>query len=221
MNQIPVFSVFRSKVPEKLTLLSALLSWFPTVIIVAAVSSLIWIGLRPSFLSCFSLIFVVYGFPVLAYRLHQRFYPVKEGISYLLGKEYSPWWGSHQFQVIYIAFPFLESLLRLIPGVFSAWLRLWGAKIGQNIYWTPKLEIADRGLIEIGDRVVFGYGVELYSHVIKPKNENLTLYVKPIKIGDNVFLGAGSRLGPGVKVKDKSYLPITTDLSVNQKAGLQ
>jgi len=198
-----------------MTLLSTLLSWFPASVILAAGASLIWMCFSPSFISLFALIFFLYGFPLLVYRIHQRFYPLKEGVTYLLGDEYSPWWGSHQFQVIYIAFPFLEAMLRLIPGVFSAWLRLWGAKVGQNVYWTPRLEIADRGLIEIGDRVVFGYGIELYSHVIKPKNQDLMLYVKKVKIGSNVFLGAGSRLAPGVVVEDGTYLPVTTDLYPN------
>lgn len=41
----------------------------------------------------------------------------------------------------------------LIPGIFSCWLRLWGAKVGRDVYWTTRLEIADRSLLEIGDRI--------------------------------------------------------------------
>ena len=200
-----------------MNLLSILIAWFPTIIILATIGSFIWLGFAPGFIGILLVIFCLYILPVLVYRIHQKIYPIKEGVSYLLDDKYSPWWGSHQLQVIYIAFPFLESLLRLIPGLFSFWLRLWGAKIGNNVYWTPRLEIADRGLIEIGDNVIFGYGVELYSHVIKPKKKNLILYVKKIKIGSNIFLGAGSRLGPGVVVEDGTYIPILTDLYLNKK----
>ena len=199
-----------------MTLLSILLSWFPTVIILSAIASLISICIHPNFTNIFCLIFVIYAIPPITYRIHNYFYPLKEGITYLLGKEYSPWWGSHQIQIIYIAFPFLEIVLRLVPGLFSIWLRLWGAKIGKNVYWTPKLEIADRGLIEIGDCVTFGYKIELYSHVIKPKNNDLLLYLKKIKIGNNVFIGAGCRFGPGVHIKDETFIPITTDLYPNK-----
>ena len=154
---------------------------------------------------------------MLFYRLHEWVYPVREGVSYLLGKEYSPWWGSHQIQVIYIAIPVLEALLRLIPGAFSCWLRLWGAKVGRDVYWTTRLEIADRSLLEIGDRVVIGHGVGIYSHIIKPRKQNLMLYVKKVKIGSNVFVGAGSNLAPGVVIGDGSYLPAATKLYPNQK----
>lgn len=203
-----------------MTLLSTILSWFPALVILMAGASFLWMCYSPGIFSVLAFFLSLYGvmaLPPLAYRFHERFYPVKEGISYLRGDEYSPWWGSHQIQFIYIAFPALEALLRLIPGAFSAWLRLWGAKVGKGVYWTPKLSIADRGLIEIGDRVVFGYQIELYSHAVKPKNQDLMLYVKKVKIGSNVFLGAGSRLGPGVIVEDGTYIPVTTDLYPNQK----
>ncbi|WP_335129684.1 acyltransferase [Nostoc sp.] len=159
----------------------------------------------------------IYGLPVLVYRLHEWVYPVREGISYLQNKEYNPWWGSHQIQVIYIAIPVLEAVLRLIPGVFSCWLRLWGAKVGRDVYWTTRLEIADRSLLEIGDRVVIGHGVGIYSHIIKPRKQNLMLYVKKVKIGSNVFVGAGSNLAAGVVIGDGSYLPAATKLYPNQK----
>ncbi|MDZ8263638.1 DapH/DapD/GlmU-related protein [Nostoc sp. ChiQUE01b] len=159
----------------------------------------------------------IYGLPVLVYRLHEWVYPVREGISYLQNKEYNSWWGSHQIQAIYIAIPALEAVLRLIPGVFSCWLRLWGAKVGRDVYWTPGLEIADRSLLEIGDRVVIGHRVGIYSHIIKPRKQNLMLYVKKVKIGSNVFVGAGSHLAPGVVIGDGSYLPAASNLYPNQK----
>jgi acetyltransferase-like isoleucine patch superfamily enzyme len=199
-----------------MTILSTILSLFPTITILMTVASLLFICISPG-ISILAVIFSLYGFPLLVYRLHDIFYPVKEGISYLQGKEYSPWWGSHQIQVIYIAFPALETILRLIPGAFSLWLRLWGAKVGTGVYWTPKLEISDRSLIEIGDRVIFGHGIGIYCHAIKPKNNDLMLYIKKVKIGNNVFIGGGSRLAPGVIIEDKTYIPVTTDLYPNTK----
>ncbi|MGI2903149.1 acyl transferase [Tolypothrix sp. VBCCA 56010] len=164
-----------------------------------------------------ALFICLYVFPLLIHRIHEYFYPLKEGISYLAGKNYSPWWGSHQIQVIYIAFPALETLLRLIPGAFSLWLRLWGAKVGKNVYWTPQLEISDRALIEIGDNVVFGNGVGIYSHIIKPKKQDLLLYVKKVKIGNNVFLGAWNHIAPGVTIADGTYVPVFTHVYPNKK----
>ncbi|RCJ32506.1 acyl transferase [Nostoc minutum NIES-26] len=200
-----------------MTVLSKILLFFPTLVLLLTGAAIVYLAHSPSIFSILAVLLSIYGLPVLVYRWHQWVYPVREGISYLQGKEYSPWWGSHQIQTIYIAIPALEAVLRLIPGVFSIWLRLWGAKVGRNVYWTPGLEIADRGLIEIGDRVVIGHRVGIYSHVIKPRKQDLMLYVKKVKIGNDVFVGAGSHLGPGVVIADGTFLPAATNLYPNQQ----
>jgi acetyltransferase-like isoleucine patch superfamily enzyme len=199
-----------------MTLLSTLLGLFPALIIALTIAAFLYLLSHPSLLGIMTVLGCLYGLPLLAYRLHQWYYPVQSGVSYLQGKNYNPWWGSHQLQVIYIAFPILETMLRLIPGAFSQWLRLWGAQVGRDVYWTPGLEIADRGLLEIGDRVVFGHRVGLYAHIIKPRRNNLMLYVKPIKVGSDVFIGAGSRLSAGVVIPDGTYLPAITDVHPNR-----
>ncbi|MGD1949226.1 MAG: acyltransferase [Leptolyngbyaceae cyanobacterium] len=198
-----------------MTLLSKLLSFFPALTLGLATLCLlygVWVHSLWGLIVC---LFFLYGFPVLVYRLHSYAYPLQNGISYLRGNEYSPWWGSHQLQVIYIAFPVLETVLRLVPGVFSVWLRLWGAQIGKRVYWTPVLEIADRGLLTIGNGVVFGHRVGMYSHIVKPRRENLMLYLKPITIGDNSFIGAGSSIGPGATIKANSYLEAGSEIYPN------
>jgi hypothetical protein len=201
---------------NSMTFLSILLAFFPALVMLMALISFLSICSCPNPFNVALLLFSLYVFPVLIYRIHHHFYPIQEGISYLCGKEYSPWWGSHQIQVIYITFPFLEAALRLIPGVFSLWLRLWGSKVGKNVYWTPQLEIADRGLLEIGDRVVFGYGVAISSHVIKPRKNDLMLYVKKIRIGNDVFLGAKSGFGPGVTIENGNFVPVLSQIYPNK-----
>ncbi|BAY21229.1 hypothetical protein NIES2100_09790 [Calothrix sp. NIES-2100] len=200
-----------------MTFLSSILLFFPTFILMLTGGTIVYFAYSPSIFSILAVLLSIYGLPLLVYRLHQWVYPVQEGISYLLGKEYSPWWGSHQIQVMYIAIPVFEAVLRLIPGAFSFWLRLWGAKVGRDVYWTPGLEIADRGLIEIGDRVVMGHRVGISSHVIKPRKQNLMLYVKKVKIGNDVFVGAGSVLAPGVVISDRTFLQAATNLYPNQQ----
>lgn len=198
-----------------MTLRSTILSLFPAIVMLMGCLSFLWICYSPGIFTVTLFLFVIYAFPLLIHKIHDHFYPIKEGISYLQGNEYSPWWGSHQIQSIYITFGVLESVLRLIPGAFSLWLRLWGAKVGKNVYWTPKVEIADRSLIEIGDNVIFGQSCGILSHVVKPKKQNLMLYVKKVKIGNNVFLGAGSYLGPGVFIEDKNFIAADSRLYPN------
>ena len=160
--------------------------------------------------------FSIYFLPILFFRLHQSFYPYKEGRFFLDRKEYVPWWGVHQFQILFIALPALESILRLCPGLYSFWLRLWGSKIGKNVYWTPLVEILDRSNLEIGSNVIIGHKVCLLSHVINKQKSGLILYVKNIKIGSNTLIGAGSRFGPGAIVGDGAMVPVLTDLKINE-----
>jgi hypothetical protein len=199
-----------------MTLLSRILLFFPASILLLAGFCLVCIAPYSPILSAVAVMFSIYGIPLLVHRWHQWQYPVPEGISYPSDRVYNPWWGSHQIQAIYIAIPLLEAVLRLIPGVFSLWLRLWGAKIGRNVYWTPGLEIADRGLLEIGDRAVIGHRVGIYAHIIKPRRQKLMLYVKRVKIGNDTFVGAGSHLSPGVIIHDGTYLAAGTNLYPNQ-----
>lgn len=199
-----------------MTPLSWVLSFFPALVMVGAIATFLSFCITANGWSLLLLIAILYGLPPLVHRLHQWRYPIVEGISYLQGKTYSPWWGSHQIQAIYIAFPALETALRLIPGLFSAWLRLWGATVGKQVYWTPKLEISDRSLLDIGDRVVFGYQVGLYAHAIKPRRDNLMLYIERIRIGNDVFLSGGVQIGPGVAIADGTFVPTSTHLYPNQ-----
>jgi len=164
---------------------------------------------------------VVYLIPPLCFRVHQVIAPIHEGLHALDSPGYSPWWGGLQIQNIYNALPALEAVLRLIPGCYSAWLRLWGSKVGSRIVWTPRVEISDRSLLEIGDQVIFGHKVALYSHVVDTRpTRGLRLFAKRIRIGNDVFLGAGSRLGPGAEIADGTRLPILTDVYVNERRGV-
>jgi hypothetical protein len=114
-----------------MTLRSTLLLLFPGLILVLLAGGLVagaWVGgaLGAALGSAWGL-GTIYLLPVVCYRLHNALWPVESGGSYLIGKSYSPWWGGHQLQLIYLAAPWLEGLLRLVPGVYSAWLRLWGS----------------------------------------------------------------------------------------------
>jgi hypothetical protein len=155
---------------------------------------------------------VIYLLPPFIFRVHHAVWGVRPGITDIAPRKYSPWWGGHQIQAIYLAFPALEAALRLVPGVYSLWLRLWGSRIGKRVYWTPLVEIADRNLLEIGDDVIFGHKVACYGHVITPKSPQLLLYQGVTKIGSGSFIGAGSRLGPGTELLPGTRLKALQDV---------
>lgn len=105
------------------------------------------------------------------------------------------WWACFQCQVLFLRFPALEELLRLVPGAYSLWLRLWGSRVGRLTYWAPGTIILDRGFLEIGDHVVFGAGVRLNPHVMARD-----LSLAPVKIGDGAMIGGYSLLTAGTEI---------------------
>jgi acetyltransferase-like isoleucine patch superfamily enzyme len=201
------------------TFASRVLALFPGLHLLAILAALVEVMRAMSVPAVGLLLVAVYGLPLGVFRIVNRFCPIPEGVFRLNERRFSPWWGSHQLQAVYIAFPQLEGLLQLVPGLYSAWLRLWGSRIGRSVYWTPRVEVADRSLLEVGDRVIFGHKVEVYGHVVKPKHGGLVLYVRRVVIGREAFVGAGSRIGPGVRIAEAAYVPVLSDLYPNRRVA--
>lgn len=193
-----------------------LISFFPALAFSLIGASTVAFIVGPSLATGAWVLFQLYGFPLLCFRLHQWLAPLEEGVSRISSASYSAWYGAHQLQLLYVTFPALEKVLRLFPGVFSFWLRLWGARIGKRVYWTPQVEIIDRNLLEVGDGVIFGQQVILCSHYVIPRRNSVALFVKTIRIGSGAFIGAGSRIGPGAIIKEGSFLPYGSTIYPNR-----
>lgn len=193
-----------------MTAAGILVSLFPLGVLSGAIACLVWLAAAPSLVPVAALLAVLYLVPMLAFRLHQLVLPLRPGGSRLDGQSYVPWWGSHQIQLVYIAVPQLEALLRMVPGLYSLWLRGWGSKVGRRVHWTPLVEVTDRSLLAVGDGVVFGHRAVLFGHVIRHGKQGLILYVRPVTIGDGVFIGAGSAIGPGAVIRSGARLDAET-----------
>lgn len=159
-----------------------------------------------------------YLLPLLIQRIVLGIYPMKEGGAYigLTEKQFSPWLFSLRVQQIYLVFPQLERLLFYLPGLYSAWLRAWGSKIGSNVFWTPGVIVNDRSLLDIGDMVIFGHNTYMSSHFLRVKNGKFFVYVKKIQIGSYSFIGAFSKMGPGTNISPGTQVPAMSLFSVNQ-----
>ena len=153
-----------------MTFFGKLITFFPVLVITLIVATVIGFILDPSLFMGLCIVFAIYGFPLVCFHIHQYFCPLKEG-THDITKGYCPWYGTYMIQNIYITFPSFERLLRLIPGAFSAWLRLWGSNVGNNVYWTSQLEVFDRSLVEIGENCVFGFDVMMSSHMVRPSSK--------------------------------------------------
>jgi hypothetical protein len=160
-----------------------------------------------------------YLLPLIIQRIVLGIYPLKEGGNYigLAEKSFSPWLFSLRVQQIYLVFPQLERLLFFLPGLYSAWLRAWGSQIGKNVFWTPGTVVNDRGLMEVGDFVIFGHNTYMSSHLLRVKNGKFFVYVRKIKIGSYSFIGAFTKMGPGTKISSGSQVQAMSNFSINQK----
>ncbi len=150
-----------------------------------------------------TILFIIYIIPPLLCRMIISLTNLNSPKSSINSKEHLLWWLTFNLQVVFNRLPILEEILRMLPSVYSMWLRLWGAKIGKLTYWSPKVMISDRSFIQIGDHVVIGAGSRLIPHYMaKNKRDETQLILSPIKIGNGVILGGYSLLGPGTIVKE-------------------
>jgi Acetyltransferase (isoleucine patch superfamily) len=83
-------------------------------------------------------------------------------------------------------------------------------KIGNNFFANNGLTLLDSGLIEIGDDVLIAPNVGIYTagHALDPELRLKTgaEYTAPVKIGNNVWIGAGVTVCPGVTIGDNSVI---------------
>ena len=82
-------------------------------------------------------------------------------------------------------------------------------EIGDNFYANAYCTMLDVGKITIGDNVLFGPNVSLYTagHPIHPQSRNSTYeYGIPITIGNNVWIGGSCVVLPGITIGDNSVI---------------
>jgi len=151
---------------------------------------------------------ILFLLPPLVVRASTWWSPLASGRVEPGSRGFLHWWFAAQWQVIFTRLPMLEEMIRMVPGLYSLWLRLWGARVGALVYWSPAVVILDRPLVRIGERVVFGVGARLTPHVLAPNGaRRMALYLATITIGDDALIGAYSVLLPGCEVADGEVTP--------------
>jgi hypothetical protein len=153
-------------------------------------------------------VFCLYVVPPIGARLCRLVWRSPEGQVDIDSRGFLAWWMESQWQTIFNRLPLLEEGLRLVPGLYSCWLRLWGAEVGSLVYWSPGLRVADRRLIDVGSRVVFGAGVRVFGHMmIRDSGGKTTLLVAPVRVGTGAVVGGYSLLAPGVEIAAGELTP--------------
>ena len=98
----------------------------------------------------------------------------------------------------------------------------YNISIGDHFYANFDCVMLDGGGIEIGDHVLFGPRVGIYtsSHAVDAwERVNGACYARLVKIGNHVWVGAGVHINPGVTIGDNSIIGsgsvITKDIPAN------
>ena len=158
--------------------------------------------------------------------LSQELIQARENTVFLTN-EYNNSFGSHQHKREEI----LKKLLKKIgKGVhFEPTLRCefgFNITIGDNFYANFDCIMLDGGKIDIGNNVLFGPRVGIYTsnHAIDALERVAGgCYAKPVKIGNNVWIGAGVSINQGVTIGDNTVIGsgsvITNNIPANVVAA--
>ena len=100
--------------------------------------------------------------------------------------------------------------LYIIPPIYANW-GLKNVHVGKNVIFNFNVCLVDDADIFIGDDCLIGPGCHIITaqHPISPmlrKGEDKLQYNKPIHLGNNVWLGAGVTVLPGVTIGDNSIV---------------
>ena len=111
-----------------------------------------------------------------------------------------------------------ESLLRKILGAVKNNILIeqpfycdygYNIRVGENFYANFNLVILDEALVTFGDNVFIAPNCGFYTagHPVNPIERNKGLeYARPITVGNNVWIGAGVQVLPGVSIGDNCVI---------------
>ncbi|MFW9958143.1 MAG: acyltransferase [Candidatus Odinarchaeota archaeon] len=153
----------------------------------------------PVGLTCYA---VFLGFLLAMLKLSRRGIPFLEDGYYEAESE--AWLLYEYYEVYYILFPYFA-------GFFSVFLdtkprhQAFGTKIGKNtVVGNGRLFNPERTII--GDNCFFGYDAILSGHVY----EGRRLYLKTVRLGNNVTVGANAVILPGADIGDNVIVGANT-----------
>ncbi len=137
---------------------------------------------------------VFLAFLMLFFKLSQKGMPFLEDGYYEAESE--AWLIYEYFEVYYILYPYFAGFFSLFFDTKPRH-QAFGAKIGRNtIVGNGRLFNPERTII--GDNCFFGYDAILSGHVY----EGRRLYLKTVKLGNNVTVGANAVILPGADIGD-------------------
>jgi putative colanic acid biosynthesis acetyltransferase WcaF len=129
---------------------------------------------------------------------------------------------------LFLGAPLLASRLTVAPRFLVFLLRLFGAKVGQNVYLKPGIQVKFPWYLTIGDHCWIGEGVwidnlapvSIGAHVCVSQGaylctgnhdwsqSNMRLFSKPIRLETGCWVAAKGVVCPGVSVGEGAVLSV-------------
>lgn len=193
--------------PEKPGAYSLWLNGLPFVHIVSGI--LIGLGGMEAAGSRFAFLLAwIYLLPPVVARLTLTLFGTPDGRLTQDMRAYRVWWFLTQLQTLFNRLPMLEEFLRFVPGLYPAWIKLWGGSLSPFAYVSPGVLITDRYLVKVGRGAVLGMMSALAGHVVirDEAGRYVVLVAAPI-VEAQAILGGGAALGPGAILRAGQLLP--------------
>lgn len=114
-------------------------------------------------------------------------------------------------------------------GGNSAWLQPpfycdYGENIylGERVYFNFNCVVLDVCEVRIGNFTLFGPAVQIYTatHPMNAELRRKQEFAKPIKVGDDVWVGGGAILCPGVTIGSRSVIGAGSVVTKNVPEGV-
>jgi maltose O-acetyltransferase len=96
-------------------------------------------------------------------------------------------------------------------------------RVGDDVYFNFNCIVLDPGRVEIGDRCLFGPHVQIYTatHPLGAMERRSGLEgAKPVTIGNDVWVGGGAILLPGVHIGDGAVIGAGSVVTRDVPAGM-
>ena len=153
----------------------------------------------PAFLFCYS---IFLGLLAVLFKASRRLFPhYKDGYYSMEDEE---WLVYEYSEIYYVLFPRFAWFFSVFIDTKPRHL-LFGAKIGKNtVVGNGRLFNPER--TTIGDNCFFGYDAILSGHVY----EGNRLYLKSVRVGNNVTIGANAVILPGADIGDNVIIGANT-----------
>lgn len=121
---------------------------------------------------------------------------------------YRLWWWLTQWQLLFNRLPWLEELLRLVPGLYAGWIWLWGGRMSPLCFVGPGVVITDRHAVRVERFAVLGMRSGLAGHVVQldEAGRYRILIGEPV-VERQALLGGEAGLGPGAVLRAGQMLP--------------